>query len=382
MSAPSPRPPHPFRLRWQFLLHRRVLGPRTVLSGYHNHNVVVPLRAPLASMAGRPPGEKATFRTPRARPLRVIPRLWQDEGAVLEAVRRRLPHVPVPLLASGRTALRSYVPGTTLAELTPAPRPVGEPALRDIAEMFGALGDIRRADLPPLPADWPEDGDTGGFLRALVEFARTEVYEPNLPRFGTLFHDLGIPADAMERFHASTAPLDERPFRLLHTDVHRANLVRLPAEKDDEGPLALLDWENALYGDPLHELATHLVRMGYRDEEWDRSKELWGKHCGSGGTKKDLDVYVDFEYAQSVYPDTMRAALALPGRPEDGDFAAAGERVRTALRRASAPLALQSVPDATEVEAALRAWHATDRRPATPRSAFRRRSVRGHRATG
>lgn len=51
-----------------------------------------------------------------------------------------------------------------------------------------------------------------------------------------------------------------RPFSLLHTDLHRDNVI---FSYHGDPPLICVDWELATYGDPVHDLATHLVRTAY-----------------------------------------------------------------------------------------------------------------------
>jgi hypothetical protein len=65
---------------------------------------------------------------------------------------------------------------------------------------------------------------------------------------------------------------------------------------------------------------------------------------------------VDFEYAQSVFPDIMRTALSLPADADKEHFQQAADRVRRAVYRASVPLGLV-VPGAADIVEALREWH-------------------------
>lgn len=366
----TPLTPRHWRLWWHFVRHRRQPGGRT-LSGHHNHNYVVALREPLASIVGAREGELAKFRT-RLRTIEVVPRLWRDEAEVLRAVTPYLP-VPRPLETLRGRALHSFVAGGTLGERVPRGEALPESTLRGIAALFGRMAAAPDSELPARPADWPEDGDSEGFLQRLADFAEHDVHLRNRPEFGGLFAELGIPLDAVSRFRIKAGSLRPRPFGLLHTDIHRENLL-LP----DGGGLCLIDWENALYGDPLHDLATPLVRMDYGPGERRRMVALWRQEMAGSGltgrlagldgrlahTDDDLGVYLDFEYAQSVYPDTMRAARALPRRPCDEDYERATARVHRALRRVRGPLGLTSVPGPRSVNRALRDWRAA--RPATP----------------
>ncbi|MDG9702955.1 phosphotransferase family protein [Streptomyces sp. DH37] len=355
-------------LRWELERHLRRRDGVT-LQGHHNENLVVDLSLPLALAAGVRRGERGKFRT-SLRTVEVVPRLW-DEAAVVEAVRAYVPEVPRCLAVAGDTALYAYAEGAPLAQRAPRGTRVGEPVLSRIATIFGHLSEVPVSALPELPADWPADGDSAGFLRRLADFAEERVHRANRREFGQLFDDLGIPRRAMDRFLADARSLRSRPFGLLHTDLHRDNLIEL----GDGGGLSVIDWEIALYGDPLHDLATHLVRMGYVEEERERLEGLWRaemRRRGHGdrlaGMEADLGLYVDFEIGQSVYPDALRAALALPPDADDTAYARAAARVHRALRRARAPLRIAALPSEDAVGEALRAWHAGRGRTAPGRT--------------
>ncbi|MDJ1135889.1 phosphotransferase family protein [Streptomyces iconiensis] len=382
MTSPRTRPAPSLPLRWHLLRHR-FDRDRFALEGHHHRNVVVALREPLASAVGAQAGELGKFRT-RLRTPEVVPRAWYDEGAVLQAVSPYLPAVPRSLTTDRRHALHSYVDGAALADSAPPPGPVGRETLRRIAALLASLSDVPSHALPPLPEGWPEEGDSTTFLQHLATFAHEKVYVGNLRRFGALFDALGVPTDAVERFGVEAKRLTPRPYGLLHSDVHRANLVVGHGSSGPGGRLTLVDWENALYGDPLHELATHTVRMEYPPEERARLLGLWRRGMRARGSghveklaamKRDFALYVDFEHAQSVFPDTMRAALALPWLARDEHFHKAALRVHRALSRARAPLQLTSVPGLPEVGAALRAWHRKHRNGAL-RVRLSRRSPR------
>lgn len=359
---------HQWQLHWHVTRHQRDPN-RRVLVGHHHHNVVVPLRKPLASLVRADVGDVVTIRA-RRRTLDVVLRAWEDEAAVVEAVLPEFPELPRPLHPFRRGALYTYVDGTSLAEREPHGRPVRTRTMKGIAGIFGRLTAVAGDRLPPLTAvgEWPEDGDSTGFLSRLARHAEQHVHRPNRKHFGELFDELGVPRDAVERFEIIAKSLTPRPFGLLHTDIHRSNLVVRPG-----GDLCLVDWELALYGDPLHDLATHLVRMRYTKQEQLRMVGLWREEMisrgfqervadmGSGRRDGDLARYLDFEYAQSVHADTMRAALSLPGAPTTAEFAAAASAVRGALRKAQAPLDLVHVATRKAIEEALRSWHARHR---------------------
>jgi aminoglycoside phosphotransferase (APT) family kinase protein len=364
MSSPDPRGARGPLVRF-FAEVRRRCSDGVVVSGHHNTNRIAHLGQPLAFLLGVESGKVlAKFRAPLPT-VEVVPRIWRRESEVLRVVGAYVGDVPDCLADFGEWSLHGYLDGHALAEENPD-GPVGGQRLAQLAEFFAALARVPADQLPPVPDDWPEDGDSLGFLAWLARFTEKEVHQPNRPRFGDLFEAVGIPVDAVHRFMNSVTGLTRRPFALLHTDVHRANVVVVPGPQGTS--LSIIDWELALYGDPLHDLATHLVRMGYDKEEQDLMTAMWAQAMRDAGhadmtaaLDQDLPVYLGFEYAQSVFPDVMRAALTLPDRPDEQSLAEAAERVCRALRRAREPLNLTDrIPDSGEVGEALRAWQTND----------------------
>jgi aminoglycoside phosphotransferase (APT) family kinase protein len=63
--------------------------------------------------------------------------------------------------------------------------------------------------------------------------------------------------------------LHPRPFRLLHTDLHRKNMIV------SRGRTYFLDWELALWGDPVYDLAVHLHKMGCSPSEYEAAQAVW-----------------------------------------------------------------------------------------------------------
>ncbi|WP_405735095.1 aminoglycoside phosphotransferase family protein [Streptomyces sp. NBC_00028] len=341
-----------------------------VADGYHHTVQIRELRLPLGLLLGKRPSTLGVFRTPQGDAIAMVPRIWTDEAKVLRTVRSHLPDVPRCLATVGTSTLVGYVPGRVLANEVPEGGFYGTVQMTKVADFFVALAGVPKDDIPGLPADWPSDGDCQGFLERLARFSIEVVYRPNLDRFGALFDGVGAPQNAVERFLPGVVKLTKRPFSLLHTDVHRGNVVVSPRKNGER--LIPIDWESALYGDPLHELATHLVRMRYVDVERDAMIGHWARAMGPRhpgaivGLEEDLPTYMAFERVQSVYPDVMRAALRLlKQEPTEERFAkAAGEACR-AVRVARQALGLGESPvGLPEAEAALRHWRDEERRAA------------------
>ncbi|MFJ3337233.1 phosphotransferase [Streptomyces sp. NPDC086766] len=339
-------------------------------SGHHNQNYVLPLTDRVANLLGRPTGTKVTVRIRRADALPVVIRTWGDEARILDAVKGVLPHAPQCLLDGGGFTIHSYVEGVPLSSVCANGKPLDTLLIRALAGLLAQMAQVRRGALPPLPAGWPGNhSDSQGFLQTLARLADRQIRQPNWPAFGGLFAQLGIPEDAMIRLAERVPVMTRRPYSLLHADLHRDNLIM---SYGGVPPLICVDWELATYGDPLHDLATHLVRMQYPAHQWDEVIGAWAeamrriRPAAVNGLDKDLRHYVAFERAQSVYPDVMRAAEALASTPDQKSLDEATASVHRALEAAAQPLGLRNIPDAAEVERILYRWRA-------PRTVFRTR---------
>ncbi|MFI8537218.1 phosphotransferase family protein [Streptomyces aquilus] len=334
------------------------LGQAT--SGHHNKNFVLPLTEPAARLAGRDAGTTVTVRIRREEALPVVIRTWADEAEILDAIQGVLPHVPQCLYKGDTFAIHSYVEGVPLSKVCSNGKPVDTMIIRALAGLLAQMTQVRSGALPELPSDWPGNHtDSQAFLQALALMADRQIRQPNWAGFGGLFAALGIPEDAMLRFAERVPIMSRRPFSLLHADLHRDNLIMSYA---GDPPLICVDWELATYGDPLHDLATHLVRMQYPPYQWDEVIDAWVaamrrvRPAAVKGLTRDLPIYIAFERAQSVYPDVMRAAQALQNSPDQKTLDEAKGAVARALTAAAGPLRLGSVPDEQEIERILFRW--------------------------
>ncbi|WP_079023860.1 aminoglycoside phosphotransferase family protein [Streptomyces scabiei] len=339
----------------------RAIRCGTMSSGHHNRSFLLPLDEAMAREVGGEAGTPVTvrIRKPADEALPVVVRTWLDEVRVLDAVGSVLPHVPTCLAETWGAAVHSYVDGVPLSRVCPEGRSVDRALVEKLTGLLAEMSQVREDSLPPLPDYWPCDQDSQGFLHTLAKLVHHDVCLPNWPAFGGLFASLRIPEDAMERYPERVPELIRRPYSLLHGDLHRDNVV---LTYSGEPPLICVDWELATYGDPLHDLAVHLVRMRYPDSQRDEVVKAWEKSfqdvapAAVRGLEEDLDHYIAFERAQSVYPDVMRAAQSLDGSFEQHDLDRATASIRRALEAAERPLELLDVPTEPEIEDALVAW--------------------------
>ncbi|MFF4802667.1 aminoglycoside phosphotransferase family protein [Streptomyces sp. NPDC001351] len=332
-------------------------------NGFHNQNYVLPLTAPVARLLNRDPETYVTVRIRRAEALPVVIRTWNNEAEILRAIRGVLPNVPECLFQGDGFAIHSYVEGIPLSSVCGNGKPVDTLLIRALADLLAGMTQVRLAALPTLPSIWPHDHtDSQGFLRTLALLANSQIRQPNWPGFGALFAKLGLPEDALIRLAERVPAMAARPYSLLHADLHRDNLIMSYA---GDSPLICVDWELATYGDPLHDLATHLVRMQYPADQWDEVVNAWAdameqvRPAAVNGANKDLRHYVAFERAQSVYPDVMRAAQTLQGPTDQKGLDAATQAVRRALEAAAEPLRLAKVPSERAIEQVLVQWRAS-----------------------
>ncbi|WP_245790500.1 aminoglycoside phosphotransferase family protein [Streptomyces monashensis] len=343
----------------QELLFRALATP-PARSGHHHDDHVLPLTEPAARLLGRAPGTPVTVRVRRAGAPAVVIRTWPSEPEILRAVGAVLPQVPEVLLKGVDFTVLSHVEGT---------RPV-LPSATDVAGLLAAVVQVRGSALPRLPAGRPGNHtDSQGFLRALAHQAEQQIRRPNWRRHGGLFVALGVPEDALLRFAEQVPAMTRRPYGLLHGDLHGGTLL-VPAS--GAVPLTCVDWELAGYGDPLYDLAVHLVRMRYPEQRRREVVEAWEaavrrvRPGAVAGLGKDLRHYVAFEYAQSLYAAVIRAARSLEDSFDRGRLETATADVHTALRRGAAALRLGRVPERAEIERVLFRRGVSSRLPPAP----------------
>ncbi|MGH8574000.1 MAG: phosphotransferase family protein, partial [Gammaproteobacteria bacterium] len=231
-------------------------------------------------------------------------RVW-DECDVLRAVSQHVDHVPRLLHTSSDPPFQIHefvTDGRQLNEIAPRGTPVPPNVIPDVVDLFSQLATIRPDELPPLPAGWPEDGESSDFGRMLSGITQ-RVFDENQRDFGALFRAFGIPDDPLATVGAVWSTMASRPFRAVHADVHRQNMLM------SQRGVVFLDWELALWGDPVYELAVHVHKMTYLDDElaslfsgWDSSVEP----SAARSWRDDLTAYLRHERVKSAIVDSIR----------------------------------------------------------------------------
>ncbi|WP_326827622.1 phosphotransferase [Streptomyces sp. NBC_01751] len=339
-----------------------LVGP---LKGYHHETYAFPL----------PAGGSSTAQTwwkcrdPRAGLFWFDLRWFPSEKELVRALQGCITRIPA-VVEREAVSLYTFIEGRTLGEICPPGRPLSARHVRQIGLLFRELVSvdpdrISRAGGPG-QGRWPEGpgDDSTGFLMRLIHFTEHQVYRRHAPRYGSLFRELGLRDDGPDRLRRVGGGLTPRPFALIHGDLHRENFI-----VDPDGDLWTIDWELAMFGDPLYDLATHLHLMRYPAAEQGRIAAIWrdavecARPGSSDGWERDLPVLLAYKRAQSVYTDVIRTALALgPGpEPQWRLLSQAARRIRKVLASAAEPLGLPRVPTVQEVGGAYVHWFDANR---------------------
>ncbi|MEV1054004.1 phosphotransferase [Streptomyces sp. NPDC049887] len=346
----------------------RVEGP---IEGHHHETYVIPLPPEVAGALGVDGTVRWKCREPKPGLLWFDRRCFASEERLIGELRGRVGGVPEIVEVEG-VPLQRFVEGVTLGARYGREGWLPWEVVGQLLRLFGELVAIRPADLDLerncRPADRPRDGDTAGFLRGLIRFVETRVYLDNESEYGDLFEALGVKDGSLRRLREDAEGLRKRPFCLLHGDLHRENLVL-----DAHRTLWTIDWELAIAGDPLYDLATHLHLAGYPDRQAVVVARNWAHRVerarpgASRGWRQDLRLLLAFKEAQSVFTDIIRTALTVRGPDPDtgSDTGSGAERARLAeaagrlhrvVLRGAGPLGLGSVPEPWQIADALQAW--------------------------
>jgi aminoglycoside phosphotransferase (APT) family kinase protein len=324
------------------------------LKGYHHETYAFPLPHP----AGGAGTVRWKCREPREGILRFDRRSFPSEGALVRALAGHVSSVP-EIIVVDDIGLQRFIEGSTLALHGRPGTAVPEAHVAQIERLFRELAAVPSAALPPEEpahsAGGAADGDCGAFAEGLIRFTEECVHQAHRPVYGRLFQELGVPEEGLLRLAERTRSFSRRPFCLLHGDLHRENFI-----VDGDGRLWTIDWELAMFGDPLYDLATHLHLMGYPAEQEAAVARRWrdaveeARPGSSRGWRKDLPHLLRYKRAQSVYTDVIRAALAVArGDIDWRALQATSHKLRTVLARGRSALGSAPPPDVPRIMTAL-----------------------------
>jgi aminoglycoside phosphotransferase (APT) family kinase protein len=331
------------------------------IRGHHNQNYVATGGNLLTAFGDLPAGVRPKFRVPIPGSMRFDFRTWFVEEDLLRCLAGRPGwHGLVPSVLGRHRghSVHTYVEGVCLDRVAAPGRAVAPDHLTQIVAFFGRLAAVPRRALPPLSRGWPW-GNSTAFFRRLTDFT-CQIFAEYADRYGSLFRRLDISVASFQRYAYEAGMLHDRPFALVHGDLHQENIIVRP-----NGGLFFLDWELATFGDPVYDLATHLRLMRYPDAQRDEVVERWQEAVTAVDSslahalRPDLDHYLGFKRLQAVHTDTVRAAAAVERGEEDLGTAVA--RVHRVLVEAAGPLRLRSEPAEAGVRAAFEGWLRRDR---------------------
>jgi hypothetical protein len=165
-------------------LFREAAGRADAASGFYHHNIRVD-----------PPSGPVIVRIPIPASDVMDLTIW-PEPAVLRALRGYVRHAPLLLHAHDAPPyqVHGYIEGDLLDEIAPRGDAVPGHVIGDVLALFDELGRVPRDRLPAPPPDWPADQDTPGFAPRLSALT-VGVHRRFAAEFGSLFADLGMPAD-------------------------------------------------------------------------------------------------------------------------------------------------------------------------------------------
>ncbi|MGH3694869.1 MAG: phosphotransferase [Pseudonocardiaceae bacterium] len=197
---------------------------------------------------------------------------------------------------------------------------------------------------------------TGGFPAVSLSGLTQQVYATSRDQYAPQFQDFGFPTEPLVLIEAAWSSLTRRPLVCVHADIHRKNMII------KNGTSYFLDWELALWGDPVYELAVHFHKMGYAPAERDHVVELWQAALRpeyTAGWEHDLDVYLAHEQIKSAIVDTVRYSQAFVDpsyAPEPHHVLV--DKLTVKINNAYRRWGITERVDTATVEATLRDWAA------------------------
>jgi aminoglycoside phosphotransferase (APT) family kinase protein len=243
----------------------------------------------------------------------VEPRMF-TEPAVLQAAQTAMIAAPRLLHSSlePEFQVHTVVPGQPLSIALPDAGPVPAVVTAAISQLMRNLSevavDIRPAPVPGQPwADVPA-GDSAGFSDALLTWLSGIYAGAGEAALGFL-SEVGIWHDPFAEVKKYFRP-SPRPFRLCHGDLGRANIML-----DPEGDVNFIDWELAVWGDPLWDIAAHLHRMRYPGTQNKFVRQELLASCrgftGLNSQYDELRTYLYVELCRSLVLDAIRDLAAI-----------------------------------------------------------------------
>lgn len=278
-------------------LYEQALAAEEAAAGYYNRNVGV------RTLEGR-----VNVRIPLPAADVMDVRLWREED-VLACIGPYVGHAPTLRHVSEdpRFQVHHFIEGRVLDSFRPRGSAVPDHVMADVVTLMDQLARIPAEKAPALPADWPVSRDNAGFGRLLADLTR-RIHTQHTGEYGDVFAAFGVPAEPLAVVDELWDSLTPRPFAVLHADLHRKNMIV------SDGATWFLDWELALWGDPMYEIAIHFHKMDYPDDQRTEVFRRWREELpppSTAGPATDLDLYMAHERIKSSIVDTIRYSKQL-----------------------------------------------------------------------
>ncbi|RST01427.1 aminoglycoside phosphotransferase family protein [Streptomyces sp. WAC07149] len=282
--------------------------------------------------------------------------LWR-EPEVLAAIADYVPSAPRLLYAGTdpEFQIHGFVPGRRVDTLGPEGTGVPGVVLNAVEGLFREMLRVPASALPRTPGDWPGEGDTPAFADRLTALVQTIRHRGDRRAEG-LYEALGVPKDPCGLLRERFRGLTPRRMGLLHADLHRQNMILA-----DSGRVAFLDWELALWGDPVYDLADHLHKMRYPADQAGEVTAGWERAAPEDcreGWRPDLGHYLAFEAVKSAVVDTVRWGRRIARAADAGERR--GLAVELAAKLAAArphwEAGARKGPEPREIEEAVQRW--------------------------
>jgi aminoglycoside phosphotransferase (APT) family kinase protein len=273
-------------------LYQTALAAPWQAMGYYNRNV-------RAMDRGRPVLVRIPIPGADEMDLRLMP-----EPDVLVAIAPYVDAAP-RLLHSSREPLfqvHEYVEGEVVNAVWRRGDRLPTRIVPAVVDLMARLQCVPRQALPPIAGRWPADGDTAAFGAALS--TKTEhVHQRFSRRYWWALREFNVPEDPLRSVRERWLSTSQRPFCLVHCDIHRKNMIHTPDR------VVFLDWELALWGDPLYDLAVHISKMGYLEDERERVVDEWLRAMpatATAGWTEDLATYLVHEQVKEALVGCIR----------------------------------------------------------------------------
>ena len=277
------------------------------LCGYYNHNY-------LAHHNGEPYIVRIPIPKSDAMDIRRIP-----EECALKSIEKNNIEAPRLLYIGQKSAfyVHSFVDGSVLNDTYGDNIRIPDWILMRIVEEMIRLHTVNIVEFAQKCQDLATSPDAQCFFLSHLSFD-VELYERLRPEMVTIYQQLGFPSDPFAKVGAVGRQLSPRQFVLCHSDIHRKNIIFREQNKE----ITILDWELALVGDPVYDIAVHFHKMRYQeDQEYtfiQRYCELANWPANPGFLREEIDVYLSLERIKSALVDAFRARSDLKSKDLTG----------------------------------------------------------------